>query len=30
MNIEFVDTLAGVTSLPTKPLDIVNGFGYSS
>ncbi|KAJ6949733.1 hypothetical protein NC651_003648 [Populus alba x Populus x berolinensis] len=30
MNVVSADTLAGVRSLPTKPPDIVNEFGFSS
>ncbi|KAJ7014303.1 hypothetical protein NC653_003802 [Populus alba x Populus x berolinensis] len=30
MNMVSADTLAGVRSLPTKPPDIVNEFGFSS
>ncbi|KAG6790233.1 hypothetical protein POTOM_006381 [Populus tomentosa] len=30
MNVESADTLAGVRSLPIKPPDVVNGFGFSS
>jgi hypothetical protein len=30
MNVEFAYTLVGVRSIPTKPPNIVNGFGSSS